>query len=65
MKREPVFIKPIYKYKGEVQEHPIERLEFKNVPEKNDIEKVTLLFRRFAQNFRKAFTGVGRQWHSD
>ncbi len=54
MKREPVFIKPTYKYKGEVKEHPIERLEFKDVPE-NDIEKVTLLFRRFGQNFRNAF----------
>lgn len=54
MKREPVFIKPTYKYKGEVKEHHIERLEFKDVPE-NDIEKVTLLFRRFGQNFRNAF----------
>ncbi|WP_239704733.1 MULTISPECIES: hypothetical protein [unclassified Mammaliicoccus] len=54
MKREPVFIKPTYKYRGEVKEHIIERLEFKDVPE-NDIEKVTLLFRRFGQNFRNAF----------
>lgn len=59
MKREPVFIKSKYKYKDEVKEHPIEPLEFKDVPE-NDIEKVTLLFRRFGQNFSKAFTGVGR-----
>ncbi|MDC5694301.1 hypothetical protein N7L96_06735 [Mammaliicoccus sciuri] len=58
MKREPVFLKPTYKYKGEVKEHPIERLEFKDVPE-NDIEKVTLLFRRFGQNFSKAFRWKG------
>lgn len=54
MKREPVFIKLTYKYKDEVKEHPIERLEFRDVPE-NDIEKVTLLFRRFGQNFKNAF----------
>ncbi|MBO1209172.1 hypothetical protein BUZ84_05610 [Mammaliicoccus sciuri] len=59
MKREPVFIKPTYKYKDKVKEHPIERLEFRDVPE-NDIEKVTLLFRRFVQNFSEAFSGVGR-----
>ncbi|MBW0761355.1 hypothetical protein [Mammaliicoccus lentus] len=59
MKREPVFLKPTYKYKGEVKERPIERLESKDVLE-NDIEKVTLLFRRFGQNFSEAFSGVGR-----
>lgn len=59
MKREPVFVKPTYKHNGKTKVHPIERLEFKDVPE-NDIEKVTLLFRRFGQNFSKALSGVGR-----
>lgn len=59
MKREPVFIKPTYKYKGEIRKHPIERLEFKNVSE-NEVEKVALLLKRFGQNFSKAFGGVGR-----
>lgn len=59
MKREPVFLKPTYKYKGEVKEHPIERLEFKDVTE-NDFEKLSLGIRRFGEYVSKAFNGVGR-----
>lgn len=59
MKREPVFIKPTYKYKGEVKEHPIERLEFKDAPE-NDIEKLSLGIKKFGEYVSKAFNGVGR-----
>lgn len=59
MKRESVWIKPTYKYKGEVKEHPIERLEFKNVPE-NDFEKLGLGFKRLGEYVSKAFSGVGR-----
>lgn len=59
MKREPVWIKPTYKYKGEVKEHPIERLEFKDVPE-NDLEKLSLGIKKFGEKVSKAFNGVGR-----
>ncbi|MBN4909480.1 hypothetical protein IDG46_05795 [Staphylococcus sp. EG-SA-13] len=60
MKREPVFVKPTYKYKGEVKEHPIERLEFEDVPE-NDFEKLSLGIKRLSEYFNKALSGVGRQ----
>lgn len=60
MKREAVFLKPTYKYKGEVKEHPIERLEFKDVPE-NDFEKLGLGIKRLGEYVSKAFSGVGRQ----
>lgn len=59
MKREPVFIKPTYKHKGEVKEHPIERLEFRDVPE-NDAEKLSLGIKRFCEFVSKSFNGVGR-----
>ncbi len=59
MKREPVFIKPMYKYKGEVKVHPIERLEFKNVPE-NDFERIGLSLKLAGRNIRKFVAGVGR-----
>lgn len=59
MKREPVFIKPMYKYKGEVKEHTIERLEFRDVPE-NDAEKLALGIKRFCEFVSKSFNGVGR-----
>lgn len=59
MKREPVFKKPTYKYKGEMKKHPIERLEFKNVPE-NDYERISLAFQKVGETFDKAFKGVGR-----
>ena len=59
MKREPVFVKPTYKYEGEVKEHPIERLEFKDVPE-NDSEKLSLGIKRFCEFVSKSFNGVGR-----
>lgn len=60
MKREPVFIKPMYKFDGEVKEHPIERLEFIDVPE-NDFERIGLGFKRLGEYVSKALTGVGRQ----
>lgn len=59
MKREPVFIKPTYKYKGKVKEHTIERLEFRNVPE-NDYEKLSLHIKKYGEYVSKAFNGVGR-----
>lgn len=59
MKREPVFIKPTYKHKGEVKEHHIERLEFRDVPE-NDAEELSLGVKRFWEFVSKSFNGVGR-----
>lgn len=59
MKREPVFIKPKYKYKDEVKEHPIERLEFKDVPESEN-EKLKIGLKRLSEYFNKALSGVGR-----
>lgn len=54
MKREPVFMKPTYKYKGEVKEHPIERLEFKDVPE-NENERFALVIQRTRELIKKHF----------
>ncbi len=63
MKQEPVFIKPTYKYKGEVKEHTIERLEFRDVPE-NDIERIGLSLKQAGQKIRKLVGGVGRRCYS-
>ncbi|MGY0683448.1 hypothetical protein ACW7DJ_02240 [Mammaliicoccus sciuri] len=59
MKREPVFVKPTYKYRGEVKEDTIERLEFRDVIE-NDFEKLSLGIKKFGEKVSKAFNGVGR-----
>ncbi|WP_301420044.1 hypothetical protein [Mammaliicoccus lentus] len=59
MKREPVFIKPTYRYKGNVKEHTIERLEFIDVPE-NDIERLGLNIKRAGKKLKNAFSGLGR-----
>lgn len=60
MKREPVFVKPTYKYKGEVKEHPIERLEFIYVPS-NDIERLGINLKRVGKKLSEVFNGVDRR----
>lgn len=60
MKREPVFMKPTYKYRGEVKEHPIERLEFKDVPE-NDIESLGISLRRVGKKLSEVFSGADKR----
>lgn len=59
MKKEAIFVKPTYKYDGELREHPIERLEFIDVPE-NIFERVGMSLKEAGVIISKRFSVKGR-----